>query len=397
MKDLILGDFACPVKAEAFESNPAWAAVKACGTELWLDTGDLEEARRLWAGEFTGLTTNNTLLNKEVQKGIYDDLVSRVDKAPGGPIDSAERVIEIAFVLNAYHALHLVNTFGCRVSVELHTDLSHDVDRIIAYARRYWSICPQHFYVKVAFTPAGVLATRKLSREGILVNFTLEFIARQNYLAAAVANPAFVNVFLGRLNAFVADNGLGDGLMVGEKATLASQRAVLELRGRGAHTRQIAASMRDATQVASLAGVDVFTMPTKVAAAYVQKPAASLKSEVETDYGVKISERSAEVFWEIPDRFKRAVDALARENLDAMTPSQLVDHLSKAGYPDFFPKWSPSDVAIIDGDGKIPRFDHWKDRAAKGQVSADALMNAGGLASFSADQKAMDDRIRALL
>jgi transaldolase len=47
-------------------------------TRLWLDTGDIDEAKKLWCSEFEALTTNNTLLNKEIQKGIYDGLVHEV-------------------------------------------------------------------------------------------------------------------------------------------------------------------------------------------------------------------------------------------------------------------------------------------------------------------------------
>src|SRR5665647_1743164 len=58
-------------------SDPFWQNLKKTGTELWLDTGDIEEASKIWTSEMTALTTNNTLLNNEIQKGIYDDLILR--------------------------------------------------------------------------------------------------------------------------------------------------------------------------------------------------------------------------------------------------------------------------------------------------------------------------------
>ena len=64
-------------RAETFGTNPLWARMKELGSELWLDTGDVDAAGRLWTREFGALTTNNTLLNKEVQKGAYDELVRR--------------------------------------------------------------------------------------------------------------------------------------------------------------------------------------------------------------------------------------------------------------------------------------------------------------------------------
>ena len=115
-------------------SQPRWRAVRAAGTELWLDTGDIGGIRTLWSAEFTALTTNNTLLNKEVQRGQYDQLVRETarrlrDKRPDIPPDIL--VLEIAFVLNAYHGLRLVENFDAFVSVEEHTDLAHDVERAV--------------------------------------------------------------------------------------------------------------------------------------------------------------------------------------------------------------------------------------------------------------------------
>ena len=162
--------------------------------------------------------------------------------------------MEIAFILNALHGLRLVKHFSALVSVELHTATADDVEAAVSYGRRFSRISPKNFIVKVPLTAAGFLATRILRSEGIPVNFTLGFSARQNYLIARFASPSYVNVFLGRLNAYVSDNALGDGLLVGEKATLASQAAVTRVsRQAKKPTRQIAASMRGGSQVRDLA------------------------------------------------------------------------------------------------------------------------------------------------
>jgi transaldolase len=90
----------------------------------------------------TALTTNNTLLNNEIQKGIYDSFVPRalelVSHLPVG-----EQVKEIAFILNARHGLRLAKKFGGMVSVELHTDTAHDIDAIVSYGLRYRELCPE--------------------------------------------------------------------------------------------------------------------------------------------------------------------------------------------------------------------------------------------------------------
>jgi len=385
--------------------TPLWQALAAAGTELWLDTGDLDEAARLWCGELSALTTNNTLLSKEVGKGIYDEVIAAgaAELRRIAPDILAEGLVrEIGLMLNARHALRLVARFGCRVSVELHTDLAHDLDGSLAYARRLHALCPERFIIKVPLTPTGLLVARRLVSDRIPVNFTLEFSARQNFVAASVANPDFVNVFLGRLNAFVQDNGLGDGRMVGEKATLHSQRAISEHRARGGRTRQIAASMREASQVAALAGVDVFTMPTALAQdALATVGSESIVSQVGRDPEITVSREETRgalgKLWLVSGELTRSVSALTAEDLDGMTGEDLAEFLRRRGHGDLFPRWSAADLEQIAGDGKIPVYAHWRDALVGGDLGPDAALNAAGLASFASDQRLLDDRIRSLL
>jgi transaldolase len=314
-------------------------------------------------------------------------------------ISQRDLVLEIAFVLNAYHGLRLVEKFDANVSVELHTDLAHDVGRTFAYGKRYFAICPERFYVKVPLTPAGYVGARRLVEAGIPINFTLGFGARQNYLAALLTKPACVNVFMGRLNSFVADHKLGSGQNVGEKATLATQRALLALRKAGrTDTRLIGASVRTGAQIADCAGVDVFTMPPKAAAEYRAKPPAQVVSQVANDpvvplaAGVTFAQFNGGSLWEITAEFKDNVESLLRENRDAVTPERL-----QALFPDMLPRWTEAEVAIASKDGKIPQYSTWQVRLESGQVGLDALMNLSALQSFATDQKALDERILSLL
>ena len=109
-----------------FESDALWQQFLDLGTELWLDSGNFEEVRSVWTREFSALTTNNTLLNKEVQTGTYDDLIAEAAELLSGFEDLTERefMLEIAFILNATHGLRLVEQFDAFVSVEEHTDLA---------------------------------------------------------------------------------------------------------------------------------------------------------------------------------------------------------------------------------------------------------------------------------
>ena len=372
----------------AVKDDIEWQKLKAAGTRLWLDTGDIDEATKLWNSSFDALTTNNTLLNKEIQKGIYDKLIVEAAKLLGD-LDPKKLVLEIAFILNAHHALRLVSRFDANVSVELHTDLSNDVERTVYYGKRYYAICPERFIVKVPLTPAGYLGARKLVQAGIPINFTLGFSARHNYVAALVPQPKFCNVFMGRLNSYVADNKLGSGENVGEKATLATQRELLTLRGRS-ETKLIGASIRSGAQIGDLAGVDVMTMPTKAAAEYRAKPLATVKSCVQNDPPVDFG--GGDTLWKVTPEFRAAVDALLK-NADALTPADLQSRLPS----DFLPRWTETDIKTATKDGKIPVYATWKSRLDSGQIGLDALMNLSALQSFVSDQTALDDRIRGLI
>src|SRR5262245_29362324 len=106
--DLCRRGYVPPTKATraAFPSSETWKALAGTGTVLWLDTGDVAAAKELWTREMAALTTNNTLLNKEVQKGIYDQLIPEAAKAlrlADPKIDKQRLVLELAFVLNAVH------------------------------------------------------------------------------------------------------------------------------------------------------------------------------------------------------------------------------------------------------------------------------------------------------
>ncbi len=393
---------------DQFASHPAWKQLRELGTELWFDTGDIDAAERMWNREITALTTNNTLLNKEVQTGVYDDLILQADDLLSSftDLDDRQRRLEMAFILNAHHGLRLVERFDAFVSVEEHTDLASDLDEAVYYAMRYHDVCPERFIVKIPFTPAGILATRKVVRQGITVNHTLGFSARQNYVVARLAKPAFVNVFLGRLNSFIADNGLGSGDYVGEKATLASQQMIRMLHEKyGISTRQIAASLRAGTQIRDLAGVDVMTMPLKAAREFLELKlaVADIVDKTYQQYApglssdVNVDEIRLGTLWNVQDRLVSCVDALEQEDIDSFTPDDLVNFFTDHHCGDILVKWQDEEMTLSTREGKIPELRNWKNDLTCGRIGLDSLMNLAGLNSFITDQMAMDARVLDVL
>ena len=391
-----------------FQTKGIWHGVREIGSEIWLDTGSIGEAEELWTQEFSGLTTNNTLLNREVQTGRYDSLVSEAAELLSAfpELTADERMLEIAFILNAWHGLRLVEKFDAHVSVEEHTGVAHDVERATAYARRYYAICPERFIIKLPLTPAGLLATRRISDEGIPVNHTLGFSARQNYVIARLGRPAYVNVFLGRLNSFVADNKLGDGRYVGEKATLASQAIITELRQRQqTPSRQIGASFRSGEQVRDLIGLDVMTIPPKVAGEFLSMGPApdQINDKTGMDYRPGLKEDldwdsvGLNTLWDVDEKLAAGLDALDKENVQSFTSDDLVDFFDNHDCADVLVRWSSSQIATSLAEGKTPRLENWRDGLADGSIGLDSLMNLAGLNSFATDQKAMDERVGGVL
>jgi transaldolase len=381
-----------------FEGEPVLAALRKLGTELWLDTGDLQKARPLWRREFSALTTNNTLVNQVVQTGAMDEVIQKAVGAFESLPSEDDRVMAVAFVVNCKVALGLVEALAAKVSVELHPGIARDVDATVEYGKLYYSVCPEQFFVKVPLTPEGYCAARRLRKEGVPVNFTVGFSARQNYLAAAFSGPKYCNVFLGRLNSVVADNGLGDGKYVGEKATLATQKEILRLRAEErSKTRLIAASLRSAQQMADLAGVDVHTAPPQVAEGFLALRPSDIRFQVQTNYEVKLKEgldeRSTglDILWTVDHKFRKFVDDLEKGSPDSLTGEDMVKASEDHGVG-LFRRFTKEEIAEIAERGKIPDLARWQGKAA-----LDDLMTHCALQSFATDQKSLDDRIRSFV
>jgi transaldolase len=408
--DFVKKDFSPNFKSKDNEhdTDPAWNRLRELGTELWLDSGNIEDIQDVWTREFSALTTNNTLLNKEIQSGRYDSLIQEASRMLDqcNELSEDEKILEIAFILNARHALRLVEKFDAYVSVEEHTSLANDVEAAIDYARRYHAICPERFIVKIPFTAAGLLATRRLAQEGIAVNHTLGFSARQNYLVARLAKPYYVNVFLGRLNSLVPDNQLGSGMYVGEKATLTSQAVIKQLRKRKlTSSRQIGASFREALQVTNLAGIDVMTLPPKVAREFLFRnlSPADLSDRTSSmcapgvDHNVDRDAFRLDTLWNVTIQLINCIENLEKENLDAFTPDDLIDFFEEHRCGDVLVRWTDSQIKTSAREGKIPRLENWKEALESKTIGLDSLMNLAGLNSFTSDQKQMDNRVRAIL
>lgn len=195
--------------------------------KLFLDTANLDEIREgLRWGVLKGVTTNPSLVAKEERDflPLMKEICSLVDGD---------------------------------VSIETAGD---DAESLYAQGQEIAQIA-DNAVVKIATTPDGLSATRRLTDQGIKVNVTLCFSATQAILVAETG-AYIVSPFLGRL-----DDVATDGLqLLSDICQIYSAQ--------GYETNVLAASLRHSIHVVEAAkmGADIATMPFKVFQALVKHP-----------------------------------------------------------------------------------------------------------------------------
>lgn len=202
--------------------------------KLFLDTANIEEIKEIkrW-GVLGGITTNPSLLSKE-----------------GRPWEQQMRDI-----------LDLVEG---PVSLETtHTE----TDEILEEGLKLAAMGP-NAVVKVAMTPNGLAAGKRLVDEGIRINVTLVFSPAQAILAAEIG-AYIVSPFLGRIDDVAADG-------------MHALRQICDIyEKQGYETQVLAASLRHPMHVveAGLAGAHIATLPFDVFEKLVKHPLTDLGLE----------------------------------------------------------------------------------------------------------------------
>jgi transaldolase len=199
--------------------------------KLFLDTANLDEIRQInrW-GVLSGATTNPTLLAKEGR-------------------DWELQMKEVC----------------AEVEGDVSLETTHEkADDIYEEGLKLAGVAP-NAVVKVAMTPDGLEAGKRLVEQGIPINVTLTFTPAQALLAAEIG-ARYVSPFLGRLDDIAAD-----GMYVLEQIC-----DIYE--AQGYETQVLAASLRHPMHVVEAArlGADVATMPYDVFARLVKHPLTDL-------------------------------------------------------------------------------------------------------------------------
>ena len=195
--------------------------------KLFLDTANLDEIRQAKAwGVLSGCTTNPSLLARE--HADFERQMKEVCNEVPGPVSLETTATDAEEIY------------------EQGLKLSQVADNAV---------------VKVAMTPDGLAAGKRLAEQGIPVNVTLVFSPAQSILAAEIG-ATYVSPFLGRI-----DDVGSDGLRVlGDICEI--------YQAQGYETAVLAASLRHPMHVVEAAkmGADVATMPFDVFTKLVKHP-----------------------------------------------------------------------------------------------------------------------------
>ena len=280
-------------------SSPLLAALRRTGTaHVYADTADTEELRQLLAvagggivAEIDGNTVNQPLARHVLDRYLADDRLAACARElrrhrPGA--SSAAILPHVYTLVSGWIGNDLGSAFAAgrawEVSLQLHMGAVSDPETAKALGRALRTIVPSCF-VKVPFRPhepQSLLIARDLEADGIPVNFTSTFSARQVVAAALLADVTRTNIFMGRLN-----QGFHAALL-GEHVDLEAQRALRRLRREaGVKTQLIVASIREWQTLVRVAGCDVFTAPCGVLGKFLSQtdvPPEGLTSQLETSY-----------------------------------------------------------------------------------------------------------------
>ncbi len=286
------------------------------------------------------------------------------------------------------------------MSLQLHMQLMEDPLKAKQVGHDLRKMVPSAI-VKVPFTPqfpSCFFVARDLEREGVPVNFTSTFSARQAVMAGLLADVSRTNIFMGRL-----DQGL-EAEYLGAHVSLEAQRHLLDLREKvGIHTQLIVASMRQGKSFLDTAGCDVYTAPCKAIQEFLDLSEGvpeDIHSQVEISYeerlGIssavsnKLSQEAIARLYRVEQEFREfLIDYRSTKEYERLQdPEALVKRFDQAGFKDVFYSPNPAEWEEI-RRSKVPDLDASITR----QLPLDTLYTLMADADFEKHQAEMDRMI----
>ncbi len=398
-------------------SSPLLAALCRAGTlHVYGDTADANELGALIttaAGtivrEVDGNTANQPLVHKVIARYLDGDApkawVAQLHELRPD-LTRAERNVLLYAIVCGRIGNDAARAFGAGrawdVSLQLHMQLGSNAEASKRVGRYLRHMVPSGV-VKVPFTPQHphcFLIARDLEREGIPVNFTSTFSARQAVAAGLLSNVTLTNIFMGRLN-----QGCKAALL-GEHVDLAAQRALRQLRREAAiKTLLIVASVREWQTFVRVAGCDVFTAPLEAIGGFLTQtevPVDEVRSQLDTSYEDRLGiaadvvralgmPRIARLYDVEPELIQFMIELRGSREYAAMHDGdQLFKRFDQAGFGDLFYAPTPGEWQEL-RKNKLPDFTSPLTR----KLPIDTLYTLLADADFEKHQEEMDAMIEA--
>lgn len=393
-------------------SSPLLAGLKKVGTaHIYADTASREELMTVVTvnqetilEEIDGNTVNQPLMAKVIQHYLEGNATAEWAQhfREQEPEFSQGDLLPLFYsIVCGKIGADMVRAFASgrswEVSLQLYMGLVHNLENAKQIGRSLRRMVPSAF-VKVPFAPHSpmcFLLARDLEKEGIPVNFTSTFSARQVVAAALLSNVTRANIFMGRL-----DQGLKAELL-GAQVSLEAQRILLRLRQNpGINTQLIVASLRDWRSLLHTAGCDVYTVPCKVLQEFLEQDEvkdSSIQSRLGTSYEDRLgvpdnivaklgADRIARLYRVEPEFVEFLLEyRMTTEYQDLDDGDHLVRRFEEAGFGDLF--YAPNDhVWLAMRGGKIPDLED----PITMKLSLDTLYSLLADADFEKHQEDMD-------
>jgi transaldolase len=226
-------------------------------TTVVADTGDFESLK---AYHPTDSTTNPSLIYAASQQPQYAELLEEAIRYGKGDLP---RILDKVFV---NFGLEILKIVPGRVSTEVDARLSFDVDGSVAKARHLIALyeaagIPRNrILIKLATTWEGILAARKLEKEGIHCNMTLLFSLHQA-IACAEAGVTLISPFVGRiLDWYKKAEGVTSYAPAQDPGVKSVTTIYHYYKKFGYKTQIMGASFRNKEEILELAGCDLLTI-----------------------------------------------------------------------------------------------------------------------------------------
>ena len=404
-----------PLRQPKLVPHPLLEALRRAGTShVYADTASVNDLGGLISvdqgsiyGEVDGNTVNQPLVHKVVQ-----DYLNVFDPQACAQVFGLSRrqpaTVEQEAFCYAVLCAKIANDFdhlfasgrSWEVSLQLHMGLTAFPAQAKEIARHISQIVPSAI-IKIPFAPHApecFILARDLEQEGISVNFTSTFSARQVIAAALLSNVTRTNIFMGRL-----DQGL-QACLLGAHVDLEAQRALRrQRRETGAKTLLIVASMRNWETFLHTAGCDVYTAPVNVLRDWMKQTQAApeqVESRLEDSYADCLGipphvltalgeDRIGRLYRIEPSFIEFLTEFRSTPEWQNLTDGQtLVKRFDQAGFGDFFYAPTEGEWKEIRGR-KIPELD----APLTQRLALDTLYSLLADADFEKHQAEMDELI----